>query len=372
MLVNKQIGAAAAAVRPESSRRVVATVVLLPALAGLLLAGCSAQPAQPAGPAQPSATASAPTESKTLTVITHDSFALADATIAAFKTSSGYDVQFVAPGDAGTVVNQLILTKDAPLGDVVFGIDNTFAGRALNAGVLAPYSASTLPADAAKLAADDKSSLTPIDYGDVCLNADTAWFKAKSLAVPETLDDLLKPEYKGLLVVSNPASSSPGLAFLAATVGAKGEGYLDYWTALKANGVKVVKGWTEAYTVEFSGSSGKGDRPLVLSYASSPAYEPATEALTRTCFRQVEYAGVIAGAQNEVGARKFIDFLLTDEVQKQIPETMYMYPVNSAVGLPKDWQEHAAAVAAPIEVPVADIAAKRDEWIKAWTATVIG
>ena len=186
MLVNKQIGAAAAVRR--ISRRVVAAVVLLPALAAAGRILRRNRPSQP-GP-QPSDGVRAHRD-KTLTVITHDSFALADATIAAFKTSSGYDVQFVAPGDAGTVVNQLILTKDAPLGDVVFGIDNTFAGRALNAGVLSPYAASTLPADAAKLAADDKSSLTPIDYGDVCLNADTAWFKAKSLAVPETLDDLL-------------------------------------------------------------------------------------------------------------------------------------------------------------------------------------
>ncbi len=340
------------------------------ALATVVLAGC-ATPAQPAGTA--SVTTTTPTQSKKLTVITHDSFALADETVARFKSDTGYDVTFVAPGDAGTVVNQLVLTKDAPLADVVFGIDNTFAGRAVDAGVLTPYSSPALPADAAALAADDRNSLTPVDYGDVCLNADTAWFKAHKIAVPETLDDLLKPEYKDQLVVANPASSSPGLAFLIATVGAKGDpGYLDYWTALKANGVQVVKGWTEAYTVEFSGSSGKGSRPLVLSYASSPAYEPATEALVRTCFRQVEYAGVIAGTQNEVGARAFVDFLLSDEVQKQIPETMYMNPVDSSVGLPEDWKQNAAVVTAPIEVSVADIAAHRDQWIKAWTATVIG
>ena len=306
------------------------------AAAGVVLAGCA--PAQPSVTASASASASAPaapSESGTLTVITHDSFALAKESLAKFAAESGYEVKYIAPGDAGTVVNQLVLTKDAPLGDVVFGIDNTFAGRALTAGVLSPYVPASLPASAKALAADEAGSLTPIDYGDVCLNADAAWFKAHDLAVPATLDDLVKPEYKDLLVVSNPASSSPGLAFLAATVGAKGEGYLDYWKALKANGLKVVKGWTEAYTVEFSGSSGKGDRPLVLSYATSPAYEPATVALTRACFRQVEYAGVIAGAQNEVGARKFIDFLLSQEVQAQLPEQMYVYPVSPDVALPE-------------------------------------
>ena len=340
------------------------------ALSVVLLAGCAGPAAAPANPAT---TPAAPTESKTLTVLTHDSFALGEATIAAFKASSGYDVQFVAPGDVGTLVNQLVLTKDAPLGDVVFGIDNTFAGRAISEGVVTPYASASLPAGASAYAADAQDSLTPIDYGDVCLNADNGWFKAHKLAVPETLDDLVKLEYKDLLVVENPASSSPGLAFLAATVGAKGDpGYLDYWTALKANGVKVVKGWTEAYTVEFSGSSGKGDRPLVVSYSSSPAYEPATEALTRTCFRQVEYAGVLAGARNEVGARKLIDFLLSAPVQAEIPEQMYMYPVDATVPLPADWAQHAAVVDSPIQVSVGDLAAGRDTWIKAWTAAVIG
>ncbi|MCA0295136.1 MAG: thiamine ABC transporter substrate-binding protein [Actinobacteria bacterium] len=344
--------------------------LLVAGLASVLLAGC-AGPAVPA--ASSPASSAAPTESHTITVITHDSFALDKATIAAFKAESGYDVTLVAPGDVGTVVNQLILTKDAPLGDVVYGIDNTFAGRAVTAGILSPYTSASLPKGADAYAADDAHSLTPIDYGDVCVNADTEWFTAKGLAVPATLDDLTDPRYKDLLVVENPASSSPGLAFLAATVGAKGDpGYLDYWKALKANGVKVAKGWTEAYTVHFSGSSGKGDRPLVVSYSSSPAYEHKTEVLTGTCFRQVEYAGVLAGAQNEVGARKFIDFLLSSDVQAQIPEQMYMNPIDPDVKLPADWTTYAATVTDPITVPVADLATQRETWIKAWTAAVIG
>lgn len=343
--------------------------VVAAAAAAVLLAGCASASA-PSGTPE---TTAALTESTKLTVITHDSFALSEETRAKFAADTGYDVTYLAPGDAGTVVNQLILTKDAPLGDVVFGIDNTFAGRAISAGVLSPYDPSALPKGADGYAAYDAHSLTPVDYGDVCLNADTNWFKAKGLAVPQTLDDLVKPEYSGLLVVENPASSSPGMAFLAATVAAKGEnGYLGYWTALKANKVLVVKGWTEAYTVEFSGSSGKGSRPLVVSYSSSPAYEHATEALTRTCFRQVEYAGVLAGAQNQVGARKFIDFLLSAQVQAEIPEQMYMNPVDASVTLPADWEKYAATVDSPLTLPAAQLSANRDAWIKAWTAAVIG
>ncbi len=347
------------------------------AAAALVVTGCSGAPAASQPASQPAS--SAPTESQTLTVLTHDSFALPQETLDAFAKETGYKVTYSAPGDAGTVVNQLILSKDAPLGDVVFGIDNTFATRATDAGVLSPYSSPALPAAADAWAADVNGALTPIDYGDVCLNADADWFAGHKLAIPQTFDDLLKPEYKDLLVVENPASSSPGLSMLLATVAAKGEpGYLDYWKALKANGLKVTPGWTEAYTVEFSGSEGKGDRPLVLSYASSPASEirgdgqPQTVNLPQTCLRQVEYAGVIAGAQNEVGARKFIDWLLSKDVQQQIPDNMWMYPVDDSVALPDAWATFGAAVEEPWHVPASEISAKRDTWIKDWTATVIG
>lgn len=345
------------------------------AVASTLVVGCGSAPQASAPPS-----ASAPTESKTLTVVTHDSFALSDELKKEFSDSTGYTVTYVAPGDGGALVNQLILTKDSPLGDVVFGIDNTFAGRAIAAGVVTPYTPTTLPASAAALKADDSGRLTAIDFGDVCVNADRNWFAAKKVALPVTLDDLAKPEYKDLLVVMNPASSSPGLAWLTATVGAKGEpGYLDYWTALKNNGVKVVKGWTEAYSTEFSGSSGKGSKPLVVSYATSPAFEVPegakksnTVALLDTCFRQVEYAGVIAGAQNEVGARKFIDFLLTKKVQADIPGQMYMYPADTTVELPKEWVSFAPLAKQPFAVPADVIAAQRDTWIRDWTAKVIG
>ncbi len=338
-----------------------------------LVAGCTA-----GGQSSPSATAA--TDSKTLTVVTHDSFAISDELKKQFADDTGYTVTYVAPGDGGALVNQLILTKDSPLGDVVFGIDNTFAGRAIKAGVVVPYTAPDVSASAAALKPDDSGRLTAIDFGDVCVNADKKWFAAKNLALPATMNDLTKPEYSNLLVVENPASSSPGLAWLTATVGAQGDpGYVDYWTALKGNGVKVVKGWTEAYSTEFSGSSGKGSKPLVVSYATSPAFEVPkgakqsnTTALLDTCFRQVEYAGVIAGAQNEVGARKFIDFMLTKQVQADIPDQMYMYPADTSVELPKDWVSFAPLATKPLNVSPEIISAQRDAWIKQWTATVVG
>ena len=354
------------------------------AVGSLALASCVASPTAtpantPDAPGQtPAATSQAPASNGKLTVVTHDSFNLGEELIAKFEADSGLDVTFVAPGDAGTVTNQLVLTKDSPLGDVVFGIDNTFAGRALDQGVVAPYEATGIPAaDREALKADDSFRLTPIDFGDVCLNADTNWFTANGKPVPATLDDLVKPEYKDLLVVSNPASSSPGLAFLTATVGAKGDGWVDYWTQLKDNGVLVAKDWTEAYSVQFSGSAGKGPRPLVLSYSTSPAFEVVdgvapTAGLLNTCFRQVEYAGVIEGAANPDGAQQFIEFLLSPEVQANIPGEMYMYPAVRSTELPAEWVEFAPLSDNPFTVPASEIAANRDSWIRTWTDTVIG
>jgi len=321
-----------------------------------------------------------PTETKQLTVVVHDSFNVSQPLLDRFKAETGYTVSIAKSGDAGGMTNKLILTKDAPLGDAVYGIDNTFAGRALAGDILEPYESPNYPKNTPDLSADTSERLTPIDFGDVCVNADKQWFAAKKVAVPATLDDLAKPEYKDLLVVENPASSSPGMAFLAATVGAKGaDGYLDYWGQLKSNGVKVAKDWETAYNTEFSGSSGKGSRPLVVSYATSPAYEvpdgggqPPTEALLQTCFRQVEYAGVLKGAKNPVGAQKFIDWMLSADVQADIPEQMYMYPAVRDTKLPEAWQKYAPLAEKPWTVPAGDLSNNRDSWIAAWTAKVVG
>lgn len=318
----------------------------------------------------------------TVTLVTHDSFALSDGLLEQFTAETGVDVEVVQPGDAGTLVNQLVLTKDAPLGDAVFGIDNSFASRAIEEGVVAPYaSTGDAAADAAGFAVegDDQGALTAVDFGDVCLNVDHAWFAKEKLAEPTTLDDLTKPEYADLLVVPNAVTSSPGFAFLLATIGAKPDGWQDYWQALADNGVKVADGWSDAYFTDFSGGGGDGPRPIVLSYASSPpstvpegGTEPTTGALLDTCFRQVEYAGVLTGAQNPAGAQALVDFLLSDEVQADIPGSMYMYPVSATVDLPAEWEQWAPLSERPFVVAPDQIAANRDAWLEDWSTTVIG
>ncbi len=359
----------------STARRGRAATAVVSAAVVLALTGCSLM-----GESSGGADGEGDDDPDVVRVVTHDSFALSEDLIAGFEQDTGYQLEFSAPGDGGALVNQLILTQDSPLGDVAYGVDNSFAGRAVAEGVFDPYTSAGLPASAEQYLIGDTGALTPIDMGDVCLNVDHGWFTSHDLAEPETLEDLVKPEYADLLVVTNPATSSPGLAFLLATVGAFGEdGWVDYWRQLADNGLKVVDSWSDAYSVDFSGSTGEGDRPIVLSYSTSPAFEVAegaaeapTGALLNTCFRQVEYAGVLAGAQNPDGARAFVDFLLSDAVQADIPQSMYMYPVNDQIDLPQSWTDFAPLAEDPFTVSIEDINTHRDEWIEQWTQTVIG
>ncbi len=347
-----------------------AAVAGIGAFAALALAACSSGEVVPT---------TSPSEPNTqVTVVTHDSFAVPDDVLAAFEASSGLTVTFVAPGDGGTLVNQLILTKDAPLGDVAYGVDNTFATRAADAGVFEPYTSSVPAAtDAAAFAVPGANGLTAVDFSDVCLNYDLAAFSPDGPPAPTTFEDLLKPEYAGLVSVTNPATSSPGLAFLLATIAAKGDGWPSYWQALLDNGLRVTASWSDSYFTDFSAPNYGGDYPIVLSYASSPPFEvidgaPTTAALLDTCFRQVEYVGVLAGAKHPRAAEKVVDWMLSDAFQESLPENMYVYPVSSSVSVPQEWADYAPLAERPWTLDPAAIDANRDAWIREWTSLVNG
>ncbi|MDM7854851.1 thiamine ABC transporter substrate-binding protein [Cellulomonas alba] len=355
-------------------RKPLAVAAALAAAASL--SACSVLGANADDKASPSASG---TPGGTVTLVTHDSFALSKGVLEDFTKQTGVTVKVVQPGDAGVLTNQLVLTKDAPIGDLAYGIDNTYATRGLDAGVFQPYTSTAAAAsDAAKHQVDDSHRLTAIDLGDVCINVDHQWFAKHQLAEPATLDDLTKPEYKNLLVVPGAATSSPGLAFLLATIGAYGEdGWQAYWKKLVANGTKVDAGWSDAWSTDFSGGGGDGPRPIVLSYASSPpdtlpkgGGDARVGALLDTCFRQVEYAGVLTGAKNPLGAQKLLDFLLSDEVQADIPGQMYMYPVSTHVTLPAEWVRWAPLAGKPFDVPADEITAKRSEWLSQYSEIV--
>ena len=280
----------------------------------------------------------------TVTLVTHDSFAVDEAVLAAFERRSGLDVEIRRAGDAGALANELVLTEDAPIGDVAFGIDSTFASRTLNQGVFTPYRPRNGGEVPQRYSVDPKHRLTAVDVGNVCVNVDKRWFAEHHVPEPTSLRDLTEPRYRGLFVVPSPVTSSPGLAFLLDTVTTFGEhGWRDYWRDLVANDVRVSAGWQEAYKQDFSGSGGRGDRPIVLSYASSPTAETRpdgssrTRALLGTCYRQVEYAGVLSGARHPEAARRVVDFLLSRRFQEQVPRSMYVCPAVRGVPVPESW-----------------------------------
>jgi thiamine transport system substrate-binding protein len=325
--------------------------------------------------------------SKTVTLVSHDSWAASKNVIAAFEKSSGYKVKVLKSGDAGQAVNKAILTKDNPQGDVFFGVDNTLLSRALDNGLFQSYE----PKGAGQIKPEyrvdqDKHRVTPIDTGDICVNYDKDWFSKHKLTPPQSFDDLVKPEYKNLLVTENASTSSPGLGFLLGTAAKYGDdGWQDYWKKLKANGVKVVDGWEQAYNEEFSGSAGgkkaKADRPLVVSYASSPPAEVVfadprpktapTGVAAGTCFRQVEYAGLLSNAKNTKGGKAFLDFLLTKRFQDDMPLNMFVYPVREGAQVPPEFTEYGPQAKDPETMDPAKIADNRDEWVKSWTSLVL-
>jgi thiamine transport system substrate-binding protein len=309
----------------------------------------------------------------TVVLVTHESFKLPKGVERQFEDESGYDLQTRAAGDAGTLTTKLVLTKDNPTGDAAFGIDNTFASRAVDEGVFADLDVE-LPVGAEKYALDGDAAdvLAPIDNGNVCVNVDKTWFASHDLQPPTSFEDLTDPAYQGLFVTPSALSSSPGLAFLLATIAKYGDEWPDYWERLMANDTLVVDGWEDAYFGDFTQGGAQGSRPIVLSYDSSPAFTLAddgsstTSALLDTCFRQVEYAGVLQDAENPQGARAFVDFLTQRSVQGALPDSMFVFPVDDAAPLPDEWAKWARTAPHPLTVPPDRIAENRDTWLRQW------
>ncbi len=320
---------------------------------------------------------------QTLTIMTHDSFNISKEVMVKFETALNAKVKILKSGDAGEALNKAILSKNNPLADIFYGVDNTFLSRALNADMFESYKPAAMGFVDDELKLDGKYGLIPVDYGDVCLNYDINWFKEHKMQPPATLEDLIKPEYKGLTVVQNPATSSPGLAFLLATISRFGEsGYIGFWKKLKDNDVLIVNGWKEAYWGEFTAAS-KGKKPIVVSYATSPAAEvffsegkldtPPTNVVIEngSAFRQIEFAGILKGTANLALAKNAMDFILSKEFQEDIPLQMFVFPANNGAALPEVFKKHSKITTDPAVVSPALIDQNRDKWIREWTEKIL-
>lgn len=373
--------------------RLLASVLAAGALA---LAACGDDGADPTDDTTPGASAGTspgsagtapgtgddrPAES--ITLVVYDSWTDAlDEVLAEFTAETGTEVEVLRAGDTGTMVSKAVLTAGNPEGDVMFGVDNTFLSRVLDAEVFVPYEAAGLdavPAELREVTPDFEA--TPIDFGDVCINYDIEWFEEAGLEPPADLEALTDPAYEDLLVVQNPASSSPGLAFMLATIAEFGEdGWVDYWARLRDNGVQVVDSWEDAYYGAFSGAS-DGDRPLVVSYGTSPPAEvvfadppidaPTTGVVDTTCFRQIEFAGILRGTDHPTEAGALIDFMLSERFQSELPLNLFVYPANADVELPEVFTAHATVPEDVATLDPAAITEHREAWIETWTDTVL-
>ncbi|MFO7169074.1 MAG: thiamine ABC transporter substrate-binding protein [Chloroflexota bacterium] len=370
-------------------RKLITSAILI-----ALLAACGGQP----GPAQPTEAPQASEPQPTaaqgaadeagggrLVIMTHDSFNISQEILDAFEQRTGATIEILPSGDAGGALNRAILSRDTPLADVFFGVDNTFLSRALAADIFEPYESPALAAVPERFRLDASNRLTPIDYGYVAINYDKAFLEERGLQPPQELRELAEPQWESMLVVENAATSSPGLAFLLATVATFGEGgeytWQDFWRDLRANDVLVAEGWEDAYYTHFSGSSGRGPRPLVVSYATSPAAEvyfsegklsePPTGNMLASSFLQIEFAGILKGTQQRQLAEQFIDYMLSKEFQEDIPLQMFVYPVLPDAAQPEVFEQFAQVPEQPVALTPEEIDQNRERWIEEWTQIVL-
>lgn len=310
----------------------------------------------------PTATTSTDATPNEVTLLAYDAFTPQEGIFDAFTAATGAKVKIVTSGDTGTLISKAILTAGNPEGDVLWGIDNTLLSRAQKAELLTSYE--------------------PVDYGDICVNYDKQWFSSRNVAPPTSLEDLALPTYKNLLAVQDPVASSPGLGFLLGTIAHFGaDNWQNYWKSLKANGVHVSADWTTAYTIDFSGSSGKGKYPLVVSYGSSPPAEvlyaekpidtPPTAVIESTCFRQTEYVGALRGTRNPNNAKLLISYLLDVSFQESMPLSLFVFPVNEKATFPDLFTKFAVAPKNPLTLDPADIEKNRDTWLNSWRDIIL-
>ena len=306
----------------------------------------------------------------------HDSYDLPQPVMAAFERANDAKVSIIKMGDGNEMLNRLILTKNgAPLADAVFGLDNNTAAKAYAAGILAqkqPESVATVVPLKYALA---------VDYGFVTLNYDKKWVAEHRLPLPKTLQDLAKPQYKNLMVTPNPATSTPALAFLLANIAELGEdGAFQWWAAMRQNGVKVTKGWSEAYYTEFSLNG--GSRPIMVGYASSPAAEVfyskgklrapnmGNVFLKGGSYLQIEGAAVLNKAKQPELAAKLVQYLQSPAVQQSVTTSMWVYPAA------KGTRHHAMITQMSVPrdakmLPAETVNAKQKTWLARWVRTVL-
>ncbi|MCK4247427.1 MAG: thiamine ABC transporter substrate-binding protein [Methanomicrobia archaeon] len=311
-------------------------------------------------------------EEDKLVIYTYDSFVsewgIGPKIVPLFEEAYNCKVEIKAVGDAGDVLNRAIIEKNNPRADILIGIDNNSLSKALKNDILVPYTPKTIDVVPEQFIFDPTYHVVPFDYGYIAFVYDS-----EIITPPQTFDELLDPKYKKAIILEDPRTSSPGAAFLLWTIAIYGENYLDFWEQLKPNILTITSGWDQAY-----GMFTSGEAPIVLSYATSPAYHVEYEDITRYKafipkdggYLQIEGAGIVKNCAHKELAEKFIDWMLTEDFQREIPLTQWMFPVNSNVELPASF-DYAVKPDKILYLDSEEIAENLDRWIKNWAELMI-
>ncbi|MBI4043074.1 MAG: thiamine ABC transporter substrate-binding protein [Deltaproteobacteria bacterium] len=307
-----------------------------------------------------------------LVIYTYSSFTsewgLQPKVIPPFEKECHCKVRVVGTEDTGAMLNRLLLEGEKTKADVVIGIDNSLAHKALDGNLLLAYQPAGLSNVPEELLFDKSFRLIPFDYSYYAIIYDSE----KLPNPPRSLRELANPLYRRKIILEDPRTSTPGLGFLLWSVGVFGEKYLEFWHSLKPNILTISPGWDMAY-----GMFTKGEAPMVLSYITSPAYHRIHEKSERYKaalfseghYLQIEGAGIVASTDQLELARKFIDYLLSVSFQQYVPLHNYMFPVNRKTPLPEAFTK-LPMPKKTILLPPEQVRQSLDRWFQEWRAAL--
>jgi thiamine transport system substrate-binding protein len=298
-----------------------------------------------------------------LTVYTYESMGwIEDSVIPEFENMYGVDVKVIKLGDGGNVLSRIKLENKNPKADVVIGLDQSLTVDAVKNDLLIPYkpiNASNI--ENQNIIFNQDFSVTPYDYGAIAIIYDPERLNT----TPKTFEDLTKMDKS--LIIQDPRSSSTGQAFLLWTIAAYGDDWKDFWKDLKSAILTVTTGWTDSFS-KFEA----GEAPMMVSYATDGAY--SYEYYKSTKYKalipeeggyvQIEGAGIVKGTKNEELAKRFIEFLLMDEFQREVPLNQWMFPVTN-VELPESY-EYSLKPEKILTIESEEIADNLDKWLNEW------
>ncbi|MBB3143323.1 thiamine ABC transporter substrate binding subunit [Halomonas organivorans] len=308
---------------------------------------------------------------ETLTVYTYDSFVSewgpGPGIEKAFEARCDCDLEFVALPGGVDILQRLRLEGQGTAADVVLGLDMNLMAEARSLDLLAPHGVDTAALDL-PIAWDDDTFL-PYDWGHFAFVYDTEQLSDP----PDSFEALLEAPEDVKVILQDPRTSVTGLGLLLWIKKVYGEQAPEVWSRLQERVLTVTNGWSQAYFSLFM----NGEAPMVLSYATSPAYHMAVEGTDRYQaaefeeghYLQVETAAMVADTEQPELARKFLAFVLTPDFQRHIPLGNVMHP---AIDLGDELPAVYDRLIAPKSLAFSpeEVQAHRREWIREWRNAV--